>query len=100
MTMPDNEEKEPLARTVLRRMGGMTNRQADKYLEQCMPEEVASLESCEDGKQFAAVTNAIADRVNLVPAWTEAEEVAYHDAANGVAADEDEVDVDDEPTEE
>lgn len=83
------------AHDVLRRMGGMSDRQADRYLEQCTPEEVASLDSCEDGKQFAAVTNAIADRVNLVPAWTEAEEVAYNDAANGVAAEEDE----DEPDE-
>ena len=93
--MPDNDEKEPkepLARTVLRRMGGMSNRQADRYLEQCTPEEVAALESCEDGKQFAAVTDAIADRIRIVPAWTEAEESAYRDAANGVAAGEDEPD--------
>lgn len=94
--MPDNEENEPLARTVLRRMGGMSNRQADQYLEQCTPEEVAALELCEDGKQFAVVTDAIADRINPPP---QPKEDAPDDVEDAVE-DEDEADEGDEPGEE
>ena len=82
--------EETKAHDVLRRMGGMSDRQADRYLEQCTPEEVAALESCEDGKQFSAITNHIADRLNPPP-QPEGDELDQV---------EDEADEDDEPAEE
>lgn len=94
------EEKEPRVLTVLRCMGGLAPNQAARYAERCTPDEIAELEGCENGKQFSAVTDAIANRVTLVPAWTKAEESAYHDGANSVAAGEDKSDEGDEPTEE
>ena len=88
--------EETKAHDVLRRMGGMSDRQADRYLEQCTPEEVAALESCEDGKQFSAIINYIADRLNPPP-QPEGDEL---DEVEDAVDDEDEVDEDDEPAEE
>lgn len=53
------------ALNVLGQMGGMAVNQAKRYLEKCTPNEVAALEACEDGKQFAAVIDAIADRKSV-----------------------------------
>jgi hypothetical protein len=61
--MPDNEQQSP-AVDVLRRMGGMADHQAERYLEKCTPDEVALLEACENGKDYRAVVDGIADRLN------------------------------------
>lgn len=52
------------ALNVLGQMGGMSVNQAKRYLEKCTPDEVADLESCEDGKEFSEFVNIIADRQN------------------------------------
>jgi hypothetical protein len=60
--MPDNEQQSP-AVDVLRRMGGMADHQAERYLAKCTPDEVDALEACENGKHYRVVIDAISDRI-------------------------------------
>ncbi len=62
------EEKEPRVLTVLRCMGGMAPNQASRYAERCTPDEIALLEGCENGKDYRAVVDEIADRLNQAKA--------------------------------